>query len=108
MSDREPFKYYFFLHFEWIALLSGLLLMIFLDPYSQDPSICPIDRIGFDFCPGCGLGKSIAFAARGNIEASIQSHPLGLMAVIVIIVRVGSIFKRNFNFNKQIKNEKNT
>lgn len=98
MSDREPFKYYFFLHFEWIALLSGLLLMAFLDPFSQTPSLCPVDRLGFDFCPGCGLGKSIAFAARGNLAASIESHPLGMFAILVIISRVGQIFYRNFNF----------
>lgn len=107
MSDIEPFKYYFFLHFEWIALISGLLLMAFLNPFSQAPSICPIDRMGFDFCPGCGLGKSIAFAARGNLSASFQSHPLGLLAIVAIVARIGSIFHRNYNFNNQRKNEEN-
>lgn len=107
MSDSEPFKYYFFLHFEWIALISGLLLMAFLDPFSQSSSICPVDRLGFDFCPGCGLGKSIAFAARGNFSASIQSHPLGFFAIVVIAVRIGTIFRRNYNLNNQRKNEEN-
>lgn len=106
MSGREPFKYYFFLHFEWIALISGLLLMAFLDPFSQAPSICPIDRLGFDFCPGCGLGTSIAYAARGNLTASFHSHPLGLFAILVIMARIGSIFRRNYEFKKQ-KNEEN-
>ncbi len=106
MSGREPFKYYFFLHFEWIALLSGLLLMAFLDPFSQAPSLCPIERMGFDFCPGDGLGKSIAFAARGNLSASFHSHPLGIFAVLVILGRVGSIFHRNVKFKNQQKNEK--
>lgn len=103
MSDREPFKYYFFLHFEWIALISGLLLGAFLDPFSQASSICPIDRMGFDFCPGCGLGKSVAFAARGHLSASFQSHPLGLFAILVIVARIGSIFRRNYNFNQPKK-----
>ncbi|WP_370647604.1 DUF2752 domain-containing protein [Rhodohalobacter sp. 614A] len=107
MSGREPFKYYFFLHFEWIALISGLLLMAFLDPFSQAPSICPIDRLGFDFCPGCGLGKSIAFAARGNLSASFQSHPLGLFAILIILARIGSILRRNYEFKRTEKNEEN-
>ena len=103
MSGVEPFKYYFFLHFEWLALITGLLLMAVLDPFSQAPSICPIDRLGFDFCPGCGLGKSIAFAARGNLTASFQSHPLGIFAILVIGARLVSIFRRNLNFKKQRK-----
>lgn len=107
MSGGEPFKYYFFLHFEWIVLLSGLVLVALLDPFSQSASICPVDRLGFDFCPGCGLGKSVAFAARGNLSASLQSHPLGFFAIVMIITRIGSIFHRNYNLNKGKNNEKN-
>lgn len=107
MSDGEPFRYYFFLHFEWIALLSGLLLMIFMNPSTQAASFCPIDQLGFDFCPGCGLGKSMALAARGYLSASLQSHPLGLLAIAVIIGRIGSIYRRNYNLIKEKKNEKN-
>jgi hypothetical protein len=106
MSGREPFKYYFFFHFEWIALLSGLILVALLDPFSQAASICPIDRMGFDFCPGCGLGRSVAFAARGNLEASLQSHPLGLFAIVVIVARIGAIFRRNYNINREKNHEK--
>lgn len=106
MSGREPFKYYFFFHFEWIALLSGLILVAILDPFSQVASICPIDRMGFDFCPGCGLGRSVAFAARGELAASLQSHPLGLFAIVVIIARIGAIFRRNYNINREKNHEK--
>lgn len=106
MSGGEPFKYYFFLHFEWIVLLAGLLLMALLDPFGQAASLCPIDRLGFDFCPGCGLGKSVAFAARGDLTASLQSHPLGVLAILVIVARIGSIFRRNYNFTKEKNHEK--
>lgn len=106
MSGGEPFKYYFFLHFEWMVLLSGLLFVVFLDPFSQSISFCPIDRLGFDFCPGCGLGKSVALAARGHLSASLQSHPMGLIAVFIIITRIGSIFHRNYKLVKEQNNEK--
>ncbi|NBC66301.1 MAG: DUF2752 domain-containing protein [Bacteroidetes bacterium] len=108
MSGREPFKYYFFFHFEWIALLSGLILVAVLDPFSQTASICPIDRMGFDFCPGCGLGRSVGFAARGELTASLQSHPLGLFAIVVIFIRIGTIFRRNYNINREMNHEKDT
>ena len=107
MSGGEAFKYYFFFHFEWIALLSGLTFVALLDPFSQSASICMINRLGFDFCPGCGLGKSVAFAVRGNVSASIQSNPLGFLAILIIITRIGSIFRRNYNLNKEKNNEKN-
>jgi len=107
MSGREPFKYYFFLHFEWIVFLTGLLLMILLDPLSQTASICPIDSLGFEFCPGCGLGKSIAFAVRGNLTASLQSHPLGIVAIFIILGRIGSIFRRNYKIIKENYHEEN-
>lgn len=106
MSDGEPFKYYFFLHFEWIVLLTGFLLVIFMDPFADAASFCPIDRLGFEFCPGCGLGKSVALAARGHLSASLQSHPLGFLAVAVIIGRIGSIFRRNYNLIKEKNHEK--
>lgn len=107
MYDREPFKYYFFLHFEWIALISGLLLMAMMDPMNQASSLCLIDWLGFEFCPGCGLGTSISFAARGELSASLNAHPLGLLAVVIILGRVGEIFRRNYKYNKKEKNEKN-
>lgn len=80
--------------------------MALLDPLSQAPSFCLIDRLGFDFCPGCGLGKSVAFAARGNLTASVQSHPLGIISILVIIARIGSIFRRNNNLKIEKNHEK--
>lgn len=103
MSDREPFRYYFFLHFEWIVLISGLLLMAVMDPLSQSSSLCIINRLGFEFCPGCGLGTSIAYAARGDLTASLYTHPFGLLAIVIILGRVGVIFRRNFNYNQNRK-----
>ncbi|MEX0647859.1 MAG: DUF2752 domain-containing protein [Balneolaceae bacterium] len=91
------FKYYFFLHFEWVALASGLLLMALLDPSDSASSLCPLDRIGFEFCPGEGLGRSIAYGFRGDFHSSLQAHPAGLPAIVIILGRIVSIFRRNRN-----------
>lgn len=56
-------------------------------------SLCLIDQMGFDFCPGCGLGHSIAWLFKGDILASFEAHFLGPFAVIVLITR---IFKLNY------------
>jgi len=97
----------FFLHFEWIALTTGLLLMALLDPFSSSESLCVVHRFGFDFCPGCGLGKSISHTFRGDLSASFAAHPAGLFAILVIIGRVISIFHRNHKYNKGVNHEEN-
>ena len=97
---------YFFLHFEWIVLMTGLLLMIFLDPFSQAESICPAKRLNLQFCPGCGLGRSISQLFRGEFVTSIQTHPAGILATMIIPARIGKIFYRNHKLKITDKYEK--
>lgn len=56
-------------------------------------TICPISRAGFDFCPGCGLGKSIGYLFHGKISESFHAHPLGILAVIVLTFRILHLIK---------------
>ncbi|TVR29623.1 MAG: DUF2752 domain-containing protein [Balneolaceae bacterium] len=90
----------FYLHFEWLALSIALVAMAMLNPESTANSICPLDLLGFENCPGDGLGKSMAFSFRGKISESFQAHPAGLPAILIIMTRIGSIFKRNLQFSK--------
>lgn len=71
----------------------GLLAMASFDPHASAHliSLCPLDALGFSFCPGCGLGHSIAHLARGELLLSWEAHPLGLPAVLVISGRVGTL-----------------
>ncbi len=107
MLENHSLKKAFYLHFEWIILAAGLILMAFLDPLSQAESFCPVHRFGFDLCPGCGLGKSIAHTFRGEFSASLQAHPAGILAVAIITSRIATIFYRNYNDNKRENDEKN-
>lgn len=100
LSLRETLNKNFFLHFEWVALTSGLLLMALLNPFSEAESLCILSRLGFDFCPGCGLGTSVSHIFRGEIAASMQANPVGLFAVLIIPARVFSILLRNNNYKK--------
>lgn len=103
MLFKQIFKKFFFLHFEWLALASGLLLMALLDPASTAPSMCPLDHLGFEFCPGEGLGRSVAYGFQGNLRASLQAHPAGLAAIVIISGRIIAIIRRNW----YIKNQQN-
>lgn len=103
MSSVESIKYNFFLHFEWIFLALGMLLLAFTNPFGYSASLCLIDAAGFSFCPGCGLGTSITLFFRGELIQSFESHPAGIPAVFIITSRIGSIFYRNKQITKSQK-----
>ncbi len=91
---------------EALIWLSGLLLMAFSNPYeSNHYSLCLIKNSGLGFCPGCGLGHSIGYLARGELLQSFKSHPLGIFAIIILSYRIFQIFKHNPL--KTIKHEQN-
>jgi hypothetical protein len=99
MKSTESFRHIFFLHFEWMALTAGLLLMALLDPFAGQASLCLIERAGFSYCPGEGLGRSMALAFRGEFSASFQLHPAGIAAIFILTGRILSIFYRNYKLN---------
>jgi len=85
-------KFIFFLKLvEWEAVLwfAGLIFLLFINPYqTQQFSLCPFHNLGISFCPGCGLGRSISFLYHGDILHSIQTHPLGILAIVLISGRI--------------------
>lgn len=84
-------------HFEWIAFLAGLLLLAGMNPYIETgPSLCPYDWLGIPFCPGDGLGHSIAFAFRGDIYNAVEANVLGPLAIAIISGRILYLLYNHF------------
>lgn len=50
-------------------------------------SLCMFKHMGFDFCPGCGLGHAIALLFRGRIADSWAMHPMAIPAVALLLHR---------------------
>ena len=89
-------KYFLFVGLEASVWIAGLIFLFFLhDPTGSHFTICPLKNLGFDFCPGCGLGNSISFLFRGDLISSFHSHPLGIFALIIITIRIITIIKFN-------------
>jgi hypothetical protein len=87
-------------HLPWEALvwMTGLLGLAFYSPEdSEHIVLCPVSRLGFTFCPGCGLGRSIAHFFHGNIPESLSTHPLGIFAVIILSYRIIALTKQYYN-----------
>ena len=82
-------------HFPYEALiwLTGLIALAFYFPDGSHFSICPFSWVGFSFCPGCGLGRSVSHLFHGEIMMSLNTHPLGIFAVIVLSYRIIELTK---------------
>jgi hypothetical protein len=83
--------------FEALVWISGLAYLgLIHSPGGTHFTICPLSNLGFDFCPGCGLGNSISLIFKGDFIASFHSHPLGIFALLIITLRIITIIKNNW------------
>lgn len=91
---------------EWEAMmwLAALIYLLFIDPYeTQHFTFCPYKNLGIEFCPGCGIGKSISLLYHLDIVNSFQTHPLGIIAFIIITFRFIHLIKlKYFNTKKEV------
>jgi hypothetical protein len=77
--------------FFWLAALVALFVY---DGHTQSHvSLCPFRAMGFSFCPGCGLGRSISLALHGELLLSFRMHPFGILAVVVLTARIIKLLK---------------
>lgn len=82
----------------WIA---GLLLMATMDPLKGHASLCPLNALGADWCPGCGLGHSIAWLFRGEPGNSLEAHFLGIPAIVIIVFRIVQILVKPTKYTSE-------
>jgi len=68
-------------------------------------SLCPLANMGIDWCPGCGLGRSITQLLHGNFAESREHHWFGLPALLIIVYRIVELILLNIKAFK-IKKEK--
>ena len=85
----------------WMAALIFLALTAPVE--TAHFTICPFSATGIDFCPGCGLGRSVSYVLHGEFTNSLSVHPLGIFALIVLFTRIISLIKMNWsNYGKRI------
>jgi hypothetical protein len=83
-------------HFELFFWLGALFALSFADGTNHHFSLCPLSNLGFDWCAGCGLGRSIASVLHGNFSDSFNWHWLGLPSLIILLHRIGVLSKKYF------------
>jgi hypothetical protein len=50
--------------------------------------------MGISWCPGCGIGHSIAYLLHGDVIKSFHTHFLGTFALLVIVYRIVQLIKK--------------
>lgn len=87
---------------EAVLWFAGLVYLLTINPYVvQQFSFCPFHNLGITFCPGCGLGRSISFFYHGDFFHSLQTHPLGIIAFILISIRIIKLSHKMYhNYHK--------
>lgn len=81
---------------ELLMWIGALVSLIFVNPYETDHfTFCLFNQMGIDFCPGCGIGRSITMLYHGNFTDSFNMHPLGVFALVVIIYRIITLLPKN-------------
>ncbi|WDF55393.1 DUF2752 domain-containing protein [Mucilaginibacter sp. KACC 22063] len=59
------------------------------DPGSSSHfTLCPLKLMGFNWCPGCGLGHAISWLLHGDLKRSFATHQLGVPALLIIFHRI--------------------
>lgn len=93
MNDK--ITYIFKNYFEIAAFSAGLLLLALMNPdLNYSSSWCLFDWVGISFCPGEGLGHSIAYTFRGDIYNALEANVLGPLSVVILISRIGFLLHK--------------
>jgi len=89
--------------FIWI---SGIIILAFSDPYNEAHFTLFPPTLLFDIkSPGYNLGHSISHFFHGNILLSLQTHPLGIIAVLILLYRSFYIVRRSYLIHKKKEND---
>jgi hypothetical protein len=76
-------------YFELVFWVLALIALAVSNPAAPGHfTLCPLSLLGFTWCPGCGLGHSIAFLFHGDIKSSFHAHWLGIPALIILLYRI--------------------
>ncbi len=101
IKKSVSFIWYNFEAFFWAFAL--ILLAFASTDFSSHATLCPFSSLGFTYCPGCGLGRSIILAFHGRLAESFEMHPVGIFAIFMLIYRIFSLFNKNYSIYKMKK-----
>lgn len=89
-------------YFEIAAFGFGLLLLALMNPETtMGPGLCLLENLGFQYCPGDGLGHSISYTFRGDISNALKANILGPLSLFILGSRIVYLIKENCSINNK-------
>lgn len=79
---------------ELLFWITGLILLFFMNTAGPEQSLCFFRFIGFEKCPGCGLGHAIKEALHFHLTQSFDAHFMGIPAILIILHRIVHLSKK--------------
>lgn len=70
-----------------------MILLFFLPDTEGAKSLCPSQLLELGKCPGCGIGHAIHDTLHFRFRASFYHHPLGIVGVIIIFIRIKQLIQ---------------
>jgi hypothetical protein len=90
-------------NFELLFWKAAIIALAITDPaLPSHYTLCPFKLMGITWCPGCGLGHSIAYLLHGDIKSSFDSHWIGVPALIIILYRILILTRLAFNTRRSV------
>lgn len=93
MIGFKKLYHIFIQNLELVFWITGLTYLALISPEQAHFSFCPLNQAGISWCPGCGLGKSISMFFHLNVVQSFKTHPLGVFAIGIILIRIIQLIK---------------
>ena len=97
-KNIKIFLHFFAYNLELIIWILAIIYLFFVNPSHQHYTLCPLSNLGYEYCPGCGLGRACASALHGHFVLSLETHPLGIFALLVIGHRIFTLIKNIFHY----------
>ncbi|MEX0843662.1 MAG: DUF2752 domain-containing protein [Balneolaceae bacterium] len=94
-------------HLEWVVFSIGLILLGIMNPENFGTSLCLFEFAGIDFCPGEGLGHSIAYTFRGDFSSAMKANMAGPAAILILSLRILHIWQTLYNQSKHQQRKDN-
>lgn len=81
----------------------ALVLLATSSPDVHHFTLCPLANLGFNWCPGCGIGRSITALFHGDVATSFKQHWFGIPALVLILHRIYQLSKQLLDKNLNYK-----
>lgn len=94
----QRLKSYIGEHIELLIWTAALIGLYFMPDTGGHFTLCPVGAMGFDWCPGCGLGHALHDLLHGNFTEAFRHHYLVLFTFIIILYRIFQLTVLNQKF----------